>query len=187
MNLLDIMIILVVGSLVVVGFFIGAGRVTALLAAIYLSTIISASTYDDVARSIRQGVEGMRVSSSELIAFIGLLVLFSATIYWVITFSFRMMSEHGRKFAILENAGGAALGVVVGVLTLAMTLSVTVILLGALSSAGSTDAGSLNALSRQIDNSELVPVVLKLQPSIQVTFEPWFRHGLPPILQTPPA
>jgi hypothetical protein len=186
MNILDIIIIAGVGALVVVGFFMGVGRVTALLVALYLATVVAASTYDGLSGSIRGGVDGMRTSTSELIAFLGLLLLFTATIYWVITFSFKTMSERGTKFAILENAGGAALGVVVGLLTVALTLSVTVILLGALTQSSGIGSDGLGVLGQQIDGSELVPIVLKLQPGIQVAFEPWFRDELPPILQKPP-
>jgi hypothetical protein len=62
---------------------------------------------------------------------------------------------------------------------------VVVIILGAFNrSAGGDDFGSLG---RQIRESELVPIFLKLQEPMVVAFEPWFPNGLPPILEPPPA
>jgi hypothetical protein len=178
MNYLDGFIIIV----------IGVTKVVAALVSIYLSTIISAAFYDGLSQSIRDGLAGMGRGSSELAAFMLLFIVCSAAIFWMITFSFKTVTERRGQFVILENASGAALAVVVGLLTIAMTLSVTVIVLGVVSQSSTSDGiESLGFLGRQIRGSELAPIILKLQPGITKAFEPWFPEGLPPILEPPAA
>jgi hypothetical protein len=189
MNILDAVIIITIASSVLIGFFSGARRVTTALAALYLSTLGSAITYDSVARSVRGGVEGFSVQSSEFTAFIMLFILFAVAFYWVISVSFRRVAPGHGRFAIADNVGGAALAVIVGLLTVATTLSITVILLGALSQTAGIDAVQQDngILARQIRDSEIVPVVLKLQPPISAAFRPWFSGELPVVLQPPPG
>lgn len=189
MNILDAVIIIVVAALVLIGFISGVGRIVAAQVAMYLATVVAATFYDNMGLRIRDGVEGMRIATSELAAFLLLFVVFAVGIYWVITFSFRTVSERRGRFVILDNVGGAALAVIVGLLTIAMTLSVTVILIGALSqtSGVGADQGETAFLGRQIRDSKLAPIMLELQPPISATFKPWFGGELPVILQRPPS
>ncbi|HUG17299.1 MAG TPA: CvpA family protein [Thermomicrobiales bacterium] len=188
MNILDAIIIIIISALVLIGFFSGVGRIVATLIALYFATIVSATFYDSIAVRIREGVEGVGVSTAELTAFLILFGTFAAAFYWVATFSFKTMSARRGRFVILDNIGGAALAVMVGLLTVAMTLSVTVILIGALSQTSVTSDGQEQTgfLTKQIRGSELAPVVLKIQPPVSATFKPWFSGELPVILQPPP-
>jgi uncharacterized membrane protein required for colicin V production len=188
MNILDIVIILAVGALVVTGYFGGFGRVTAGCFAVYFSTIVAAAFYEPVGRSIGDGIGELSTATASLVAFLLLFIVMTAGFFWVIWQTFRSLANERSRFPILDNMGGAALAIVVGMLTIAMTLSVTVILLGALnqsSTVGTTQ--NLGALGRQIRESELVPMFLKLQPTITSSLEPWFPNGLPEILRTPPT
>lgn len=189
MNILDAIIIIVVAALVLIGFFSGVGRTVAALVSMYLGTVVAATFYDDVARRMRGGVEGMRISTSELASFLVLFVVFAVAFYWITTFSFNTVSAKRGRFVILDSVGGAALAMIVGILAIALTLSVTVILIGAVShtSGVAIDGGEHGFLSRQIRGSELTPIVLELQPPISATFKPWFGGDLPAILQTPPS
>lgn len=187
MNVLDFVIIGIVGGLVVSGFYGGVGRVVAGCFAVYFATIVAAAFYDAVGQSIRDSIDNMGRSTANLIAFLVLFGFLGVGFYWVIWQSLRSFTGRHVQFRILDNIGGAALAIVVGTLTIAMTLSVTVILLGVLNQSSAVDAGSLGTLGRQIRGSELVPMFLKMQPAITSALQPWFPDGLPPILQRPPT
>jgi hypothetical protein len=188
MNVLDILIMIAVGALVITGFFGGVGRVTAGFFAIYFATIVSAAFYEPIGDAFGDNIGDMSGPTARLSAFLFLFSLMTVGFYWVIWQTFRSLGEQRSRFPILDNMGGAALAIVVGTLTIAMTLSVTVILLGVLNQSSAVgEAGSLGALGRQIRGSELVPMFLKMQPTITSALEPWFPHGLPEILRTPPS
>lgn len=189
MNFLDAGIMIVIAVLIMVGFFSGVGRILAAMVSLYFATLIAAAFYDDLARRVRDSVDGVRISTSELVSFLLLFATFSMAFFWIVSYSFKTVSARRGRFVILDNVGGAALAVMAGMLTIAMTLSVTVILIGALSqtTGPAGDRGPDGALERQIQGSELTPIVLKLQPPITVAFRPWFSDGLPVILQRPPT
>jgi hypothetical protein len=188
MNFLDILIVIAVGGLVATGFFGGVGRVTAGFFAVYFSTIVAAAFYEPIGNAARDGIGDMSLASARLFAFLLLFLVMTVGFFWVIWQTFRSLGGKRSKFPILDNMGGAALAVVVGTLTIAMTLSVTVILLGVLNQSSTVSgAESLGMLGRQIRGSELVPMFLKLQPTITSALEPWFPSGLPEILRTPPT
>lgn len=184
MNVLDIIIIATICALLAIGFFAGIGRIFAGLLAVYFSTIASAAFYQQVSDLFRDRVPNMEMSTADLLAFVILFGGLTALCFWVVTHSSRTIEHRRGRFAILDNIGGAALGIIVGALTIALTLSVTVILLGALNqSALATGNDETGALARQIQDSALVPLFLELQPTISASLQPWFPDGLPAILQ----
>lgn len=188
MNILDILIIIAVGALVIAGFFGGVGRVTAGFFAIYFATIVAAAFYEPVGNALRNSIGDVSSATARLSAFLLLFLAMAAGFFWVIWQTFRSLGGQRSKFPILDNMGGAALAIVVGVLTIAMTISVTVILLGVLNQSSAVGASdSLGALGRQIRGSELVPMFLKMQPTITSALEPWFPSGLPEILRSSPT
>jgi hypothetical protein len=184
LNVLDFAIILTVSVLVMVGFFAGVGRVAAGFLAFYLSTIVAATFYDELAVVFTRFVNGMRDVTSELLAFLLIFIVLTAGFMWAIGVTIKAVEVRRGRLAILNNVGGAALAVIAGTLAIAVTLTVSVVILGAFNQA-SVQGGSegLGAFGRQIRGSELVPVFLKLQDPITQTFEPWFPDGLPPVLQ----
>ena len=188
MNALDVIIIATICSLLAIGFFAGIGRILAGLLAVYFSTIASAAFYQQMSELLRGGVSNMALATGDFLAFVLLFVLLTATFFWVVSQSIRTIEHRRGRFAILDNIGGAALGIIVGALTIALTLSVTVILLGALKQSASIDGtDSAGLLVTQIQDSTLVPLFLKLQPTISTALQPWFPDGLPAILQPTPV
>jgi uncharacterized membrane protein required for colicin V production len=187
MNVLDIVIVLAFGLLILVGFFGGIGRVTAGMFAVYLSSVVAAAFYERVGDILIDNVSDMREATGHLLAFMFLFVALTGAFFWGIGQTIKAVELRRGRFAIMDNVGGATLALTAGALAIAMTISVTVIILGAFNqSAVVGDDENLGALGRQIRGSELVPMFLKLQKPLVVTYEPWFPNGLPPILEVPP-
>lgn len=187
MNILDGVIMAVITALVMTGFFSGIGRVAAGFVAIYFATIVAALSYESLGSGLRGLIANFSPASSELTGFIIVLLIFSIIFYVAVTASFSKVEDKRGRFAILDNVGGAALAIIVGILTIAMTLSVAVILLGAVNRSSSAGGGKqLGALDRQIQESSLVPVFTAVQPGITLAYRPWFPGGLPEILVPPP-
>jgi uncharacterized membrane protein required for colicin V production len=156
------------------------------MAAVYCATIVSASFYDSLGDSIQGGIDNMQPATADLIAFMTMMTVLVLGFYVVIAQTIRTVEHRRGRFAILDNIGGAALGIIVGVLTVALTISVTVVLLGALNqSAFANGIGNLGFIGRQVDGSALVPLFVKLQPAVVSALRPWFPDGLPAILQPP--
>lgn len=188
MNALDILIIALVGLLLCIGFFAGVGRILAGMAAVYAATIVSASFYDSLGDSIEGGVENIQPATADLIAFIMLMLLLVMGFYVLISQTVRTVERRRGRLAILDNIGGAALGIIVGVLTVALTISVTVVLLGALNQSAFVDGiADLGFIGQQVNGSALVPLFVKMQPAVVSALRPWFPDGLPAILQPPPG
>ncbi len=187
MNVLDIVIVLVFGDLILIGFFGGVGRVTAGIFAVYLSSIVAAAFYEGVGDIFVDQVSDMREATGDLMAFILLFVLLTAAFFWGIGQTIKAVELRRGRFAIMDNVGGATLALSAGALAIAMTISVSVIILGAFNqSAVVSGDENLGSLGKQIRGSELVPMFLKLQEPLVVAYKPWFPNGLPPILEIPP-
>jgi hypothetical protein len=120
-------------------------------------------------------------------AFMTLFLLLTAAFFWGIGQTIKAVELRRGRFAIMDNVGGATLALTAGVLAIAMTISVTVIILGAFNQSAVVNSDeNLGTLGRQIRSSELVPIFLKLQEPLVVTYKPWFPNGLPAILEAPP-
>jgi hypothetical protein len=90
------------------------------------------------------------------------------------------------RFAILDNIGGAGLGILVAGVTIALAMSIMAIMVQVLSQTTSgAGAGMLGVVRGQVRGSELVPVFLRLLPLLTSTIRPWFPGGMPSILATP--
>ena len=90
------------------------------------------------------------------------------------------------RFSILDNIGGASLGILIAAVTVALSMSVTTILLQVLSQTTShAGTGILGIMRDQVQTSALVPIFLKLLPVLTSTLRPWFPSGLPSILEAP--
>ena len=187
MNILDIVIVLAFGLLILAGFFGGVGRVTAGFFAIYLSSVVAAAFYERIGNVFVDQVNEMRVATAHLMAFMLLFVLLTAAFFWGIGQTIKAVELRRGRFAIMDNVGGATLALTAGTLAIAMTISVSVIILGAFNQSAVVNGDqNLGALGRQIRDSELVPIFLKIQEPLVVAYKPWFPAGLPPILEAPP-
>jgi uncharacterized protein (DUF58 family) len=88
-----------------------------------------------------------------------------------------------RRLEILDNVGGAALGVIVSLLAVTLAAMLLVVLIQALNQTfGGTPDGTVGEIRRQINGSQLVPVFLRIAPYFTGIVRPWFPSGLPPIL-----
>jgi uncharacterized membrane protein required for colicin V production len=187
MNVLDIGIILVFAILILVGFFGGVGRVTAGILAVYFSTIVSAAFYDNLGESFANSVDDISESTAYLLAFMALFLTMTGAFLWAIGLTIKAVEVRRGRLAIMDNVGGATLALVAGALAVAMTISVSVIILGAFNQSTVVSSNeNLGTFGRQIRNSELVPIFLKLQEPVVIAYKPWFPDGLPPILDVPP-
>ena len=89
-----------------------------------------------------------------------------------------------RRIAILDNIGGAALGIIVSGLAMTLAAVVLVILLQALGHSFAVSGGGAGIvfISDQIRQSSLVPFFRRMAPFFVRLLAPWFPGGLPPIL-----
>jgi uncharacterized membrane protein required for colicin V production len=182
MNLLDYGIIAMIGVMIGGGFFMGISRVTSVIVAIYFAAIVAATFYQSIAGSIEGVVSQMNPSTAELLSFVFLFLLMASLFSFMITHSLKTSNMAGR-FSILDNIGGATLGIVIAAVTVALAVTVTTLLLQVLASttSGSQD-GMLGAVQSQVSGSALVPVFQKLLPILTSSIRPWFPGGLPQIL-----
>lgn len=178
---------LIFGLLILVGFFGGVGRVSAGFAAVYFASVVAAAFYERVGDIFNNNIGSMRDATGHLLAFMMLFLVLTGAFFWGIGQTIKAVESRRARIAIMDNVGGATLAIVGGSLALAMTISVTVIILGAFNQSAVVDGDeNLGALGNQIRGSELVPIFLKLQEPMLITYKPWFPEGLPPILQSPP-
>jgi hypothetical protein len=187
MNILDILILAIFAGVIATGFFVGIGRALSAIVAIYFGTVTSATFYRPFGGAIERAVGGINPDTARLIAFLLLFTFTSVGIGYVIIRTVDSVSTSNR-FVILNNIGGAALGIVVAVVTITLSITVTVILIQALAqtSIDAADGTVLASLRTQIRESALAPVFLDLLPYVTTIVAPWFPGGLPPILTAAP-
>lgn len=187
MNVLDILILCIFVGVIATGFFVGIGRAISAIVAIYFATVMSATFYESLGEVFENVVGGINPSTANLVAFLLLFVFASVGIGFVIIRTIDSMSATNR-FVILNNIGGAALGVIVAAVTITLSITVTVILVQALAqtAAEATDGSLLATVAGQINGSALAPVFLDLLPYVTMIVGPWFPGGLPPILTAAP-
>lgn len=187
LNALDMFIIGTFLAVIAVGFFNGVTRVTAAIIAIYFGAIMAATFYRPVTDVAREQLPTMTVNTGHLFFFILLFTTFSAVFAWLIA---RWLGDLKlpRRLEILDNVGGAALGVVVSGLAVTLAAMLLAIMLQALNQTfGSGANGSMvGFVSDQITGSALVPVFLRMAPFFSRIISPWFPSGLPPILDAVP-
>jgi uncharacterized membrane protein YbhN (UPF0104 family) len=118
-----------------------------------------------------------------LFIFVVLFLIFTAATTYLFT---KWLGELRlpRRLEILDNVGGAALGVAVSALAVTLAAMVMIVLLQALNQTfgDSVHDSMVGTVQGQVAGSELVPVFLKAAPYLERTIAPWFPGGLPPIL-----
>ncbi|MER3438979.1 MAG: hypothetical protein C4346_16075 [Chloroflexota bacterium] len=182
-NAMDMFIIIAFLAIIGLGFFNGVTRVTAALIAIYFGAVFAAAFYRPLTNVVRSHVVTMGRETGYLVFFLLLLFLFSSAFTVIIS---RWLSDFRlpRRVEILDNIGGAALGVVVSGLATtlaAMLLAITLQALNQTFDVAGRDA-VVGFVRNQIDGSTLVPIFLDLAPFFTKLLAPWFPGGLPPIL-----
>lgn len=187
MNVLDVVIVAVFAGVIAAGFFVGIGRALAAIVATYFATVMAATFYEPLGDLFKRAVDDINPSTASLIAFLLLFAFASIGIGYVIIRTLESMSTSNR-FVILNNIGGAALGVIVAAVTITLSVTVTVILVQALAqtTADAADGTGLATIGSLIKGSALAPVFLDMLPYVTRIVEPWFPGGLPPILTATP-
>jgi MFS family permease len=183
LNGLDFAILFAFIAIIGLGFFGGIARVAAAIVAIYLGSVISAAFYDRLTDAFRDRVASVGIQTGQLFIFCTVFLLTSG-IFWLILANSVKGLKLKRRIEILDNVGGAALGVGVSVLAVtlaAMMLSILLQVLNHTIGQGG-DSSLVGTMRGQIVGSKLVPVFLDLTPYFTRVIEPWFPNGLPPIL-----
>jgi uncharacterized membrane protein required for colicin V production len=179
-NALDISILITFIAMIAIGFFNGVTKVTAAIVGIYFSSIVSAAFYRPVTSATRDHISAMGESTGHLFFFV-ILFFFFSTAFTILISNWLSGLKVPRRIEIIDNVGGAALGVIVSGLAVTLAAMLLVILLQALNQ--TFGAGEMvGFVNDQIDDSTLVPVFLRLTPHLVRLISPWFPNGLPPIL-----
>jgi uncharacterized membrane protein required for colicin V production len=185
LNGLDFFIVVAFMAIIGFGFFNGITKVTAAIFAIYFGTICSAAFYRPLTDLARSLFPSMSRITGELTAFF-LLFLALSILFTVLLSRWLGDVRLPRRVAIVDNIGGAALGVVVSGLALTLAALALAVILQALNQtvvvAGHDPI--LNTLRSQIQDSTLVPIFLRMAPFFLRGLDPWFPCGLPPILNS---
>lgn len=183
MNSLDVVILGSFVGIITLGFFNGITRVTAAIFGIYFSAIGSAAFYRPVARGVADTMPSMVTKTGYLFIFVLLFLVFAAAMTYLFS---RWLGNLRlpRRMEILDNVGGAALGIAVSALAVTLAAMLLIVLLQALNQTfgGSVQESMVGTVRGQMQGSELVPVFLKAAPYLERMISPWFPNGLPPIL-----
>jgi len=187
-NAMDIMIIAAFLAIIGFGFFSGITRVTSAILALYFGAVFAAAFYQPLSDVARDYLTTMGEQTGYLVFFLLLFFFFSVIFTMVVS---RWLGEIKlpRRVQVLDNIGGAALGVIVSGLAMTMAAMLLAITLQALNQTlvfTSRDA-VLTTVRAQIDGSTLVPIFLRMAPFFSRLISPWFPGGMPPILSEMPS
>jgi uncharacterized membrane protein required for colicin V production len=181
-NGLDILILTTFLAVIAVGFFNGVTKVMAAILGIYFASVVAAAFYEPVTHAAREHLTSMNQRTGYLFFFVLLFLIFAAIFSYVIARWLGRL-KLPRRIEILDNVGGAALGVIVSMLAVTLAAMLMVVLIQALNQTfGVAPDGAVGEVRRQINQSQLVPVFLRLAPYFTDILRPWFPSGLPPIL-----
>ena len=182
MNVMDVLIVVMFVAIASFGFFYGIVRMSSTMVALYLAVVISATFYQRLGDLIRRGIDSIGVGAAYFIAFVVLFIGATVLFSFVIVTTIRPTAQR-RRFAILDNLGGATVSVVIAFVAITMALAITVIMIQAAAVAsGDSSSGGMAFVRRQMDASTLAPMFLRLLPILTAFVRPWFPGGLPPIL-----
>ena len=183
LNGIDYFIVFTFMAIIGAGFFNGVSRVAAAILAIYFGSVFAAAFYRPLTSLALDVFSTMNRRTGELVFFMLLFLLFSTA--FTIIFS-RWIGDLRlpRRITIVDNIGGAALGVVVSGLAVTLAAMLLAIMLQALNHTlviGGQDP-LLGFIRQEIRGSALVPRFLDMAPFFVRLLAPWFPGGLPPIL-----
>jgi uncharacterized membrane protein required for colicin V production len=183
LNGLDFAIIGTAMVIIALGFFGGVTKVTAAILSIYFGSIVAAAFYRPVTDAARGHITSMNAATGHLFFFVLLFFAFAMAFTLLIS---RWLGQLKlpRRIEIIDNVGGAALGVLVSALAVTLAAMLLVVMLQALNQTfGGDRSGSMVGFAHdEIEQSKLVPVFLRMSPAFVRIVSPWFPNGLPPIL-----
>ncbi len=182
MNLMDFFIVAMFLCIAGAGFFFGVARTASAMISMYLATIISATFYERLGENIQSVMGSISIGAAYFVSFV-MLFLGSTALFSIVIITTLKPTSQSRRFAILDNLGGASVSVVIAFVAIAMSLAITVVMIqAAVVASGGASGGGMGFLDEQMDTSSLAPLFLRLLPILTSAVQPWFPGGLPPIL-----
>lgn len=182
MNILDLVIMAFFGVIVAMAFFGGIGKVLSTLVGLYLSIIIAAAFYRPLSIAVGSIFPTMSPFTGDLLMFILLLGLGTAAASAGLARTF-VLGKIPQRMGIISNISGAVLGILVALLSTVLAAMIISLGLQVLDRTATLGASSIMlSLQSQMRGAMLVPIFLKLAPTVVTPLQPWFPSGLPPIL-----
>jgi len=181
-NALDILVMLLFFCIVLAAFLGGLGKVFSALVGMYFSVIIAAFFYRPVALLLQKVLPTMSLTIGELVVFVILSIGFSLGLGAMLARTF-VLERFPRLFGAFNNISGGIIGVAVAVLATVLATMITTLMVQALYATTNAGAhGFMSIVQSEMQGSMLVPVFLKLAPTLMAPIKPWFPAGIPPIL-----
>lgn len=178
-NGLDVLIVVLLATTIVVGFFGGIARLAAMAIAIYLGSVAAARWYVDLAKIGHRHINNFSVETGQFVVFVAIIAVTTLALTPIISRAFGAV-RFPRRWEIADNVAGAGLSVVATALSvIPMSLVLQALNQTVLNSGGGSTLGGVH---RQIEQSALIPVFLRMAPVFVHLISPWFPGGLPPIL-----
>jgi len=159
------------------------GRVLAALVGIYCSAVVAAKFYRPFSEIVLSKLfPDMSSFTGDLVAFLFLMLVIGVSVSVGLGRNWAVV-RLPQKLGVFNNIGGAAFGIIVGVLAVvlgAMVISLGLQVLNATAELGSSP--TLLSLRAEMRQALLVPMLMKLVPVFVLPLRPWFPSGLPSIL-----
>jgi len=173
---IDLVMVLVLVGSIGFGFHQGLLRQAVLLAAIYIATILSSQYYEQAAEWMAVYL-ATDLEMDRVISFALLYVAFTVVATWLIWSAYQQTRLP--SVVMLDEAGGAALGGIIGVFVIGLTLTLAQYAAQAPWPAG----GPVKELLHMgLVNSALDEFFRSAVPIIQAVIRPWLPSGLPALL-----
>jgi uncharacterized membrane protein required for colicin V production len=185
-NLFDLLIMALFGGVVLLSFLGGLGKVFSTLAGLYGGALVAAYFYRGFSSLVLAALfPAMAEFTGELTAFLLLMLVSSLAIAIGLGRSYFFKKLAGR-IGIFNNLTGGLLGLVVAIFATILSTMVTSLLLQVLNATAELGSSpTLLQIQGELSNSVLVPLFLKLAPTVVAPLMPFFPQGLPPLLATP--
>lgn len=182
MNFVDVLIMLFFGAIVALSFFGGIGKVISTLVGLYLGVIIAAVFYHPLAVAVGKVFTTMSPFTGDLLMFVLLLALSTLAVAAGLGRTF-VLGKIPQRLGAFSNISGATLGILVAVMSTVLASMIISLGLQVLDRTATLGASSFMLdLQEQMRGAMLVPIFLKLAPTLITPLRPWFPSGLPPIL-----
>lgn len=182
MNGFDILIMLFFGGIVALAFFGGLGKVFSTLVGLYFGVVFAAFFYHPLAVAVAHVLPSMALFTGDLLMFVLLLGLSTLGFTAVLARTF-VLGRLPAWLGAFNNISGGVIGILVATFATILAAMVVALAVQVLDhTAASGTNGFLGMVHDQMRGAALVPIFLKLVPTVVSPLHPWFPKGLPPIL-----
>jgi uncharacterized membrane protein required for colicin V production len=175
-NWLDFLIFFLIIASMAVGFATGLLRQVISLAALYIASILGAQYYTVVSGWISRFSLQSGNRFQDAFAFLVIVIVVSSIINWLAFDAYR--STRIRLVPLVDQLGGAILGLVTMVITISLVLPVIAFATG--------EPWPWSEPTRQLvmtgmQTSRVLPIFEQLKPLLLSALRPWLPAGLPSI------